>query len=114
VRTKFLDSSGSAQEKTMLQLLITFAGVMTRGNLVRKWGHDTALLGFEGMLGPYTNFMPLYWHDGAYRDLLYASPVGIIRLVHLPPNRLNGVRVCIHRQLSPEPAQLRNGEERLP
>jgi hypothetical protein len=109
-----MDSSRSAREKTMLQLLITFAGVMTRGYLVRKWGHDTILLGFEGMLGPYTNFMPLYWHDGAYRDLLYASPVGIIRLVHLPPNRLNGIRVCIHRQLSPEPAQLRNEEERLP
>jgi hypothetical protein len=98
----------------MLQLLITFAGVRTRGYLVRKWDHGTILLGFEGILGPYRNFMPLCWHDGAYRDLLHASPVGIIGLVHLPPNRLNGIRVCIHRQFSPEPAQLPNGEERLP
>jgi hypothetical protein len=98
----------------MLQLLITFDGAMIRGCLVRKWEDGTALLGFDGILGPYTNFMPMFWYDGAYRDLIDAIPVGIIGLVHLPPESVNGIRVSVHRQLSPEPLLLRNGEERLP
>jgi hypothetical protein len=102
----------------MLQLLITFDGAMTRGCLVRQWDDGTALLAFEGMLGPYRNFMPMYWYDGAYRDLIRSISVGIFDLTHLPPHRLphrlNGIRVSIHRQLSPARALFRNEEERIP
>jgi hypothetical protein len=98
----------------MLQLLITFDGAMTRGCLLRQWDDGTALLAFEGMLGPYRNFMPMYWYDGAYRDLIRSIPVGIFDLTHLPPESLNGIRVSVHRQLSPEPLLSRSGEERIP
>jgi hypothetical protein len=89
--------------KNMLHLLFTFCGLSTRGYLLRDWQDCTALVGFEGVLGPYCNFMPLFWDRGAYRDLISGSPVGIVSLRHLPPNpELHGVRVSVHRQVSPE------------
>jgi hypothetical protein len=89
--------------KNVKHILITFCGLSTRGYLLRDWQDCTALVGFEGVLGSYHNFMLLFWESGAYRDLLLGSPIGIVSLRHLPPNpELNGVRVSVHRQVSPE------------
>lgn len=89
--------------KNALQLLITFCGFSIQAYLARNWQDGTILLGFDGTLGSYSNFMPVYWYDGAYRDLMLGSSVSIIRLLHLAPDpELNGVRVSVHRQVSPE------------
>ena len=94
-----------------MKLLITFCGVSFDGYLLSNW-HDSMLVGFPGTIGPYWNFMPLYRDEEAYRDLVFGMPVGIISLSHLPQGRLNGIRVCVHRQLSPEPG--RQGKDQLP
>ena len=89
--------------KNALQLLITFCGFSTHGYPLRDWQQLIALVGFEGVLGPYCNSMPMFWDQGTYRDLIQARSVNIISLQHLPTNpELNGVRVSVDRQMSPD------------
>jgi hypothetical protein len=96
-----------------MKLLITFGNVAFEGYLLRNW-HDSMLVALPGTIGPYRDFMLLYRDEEAYRDLVFGMTVGIISLSHLLPGRLNGIRVFVHRQLSPEPGRQGKGGDQLP
>lgn len=83
-------------------LLVTFRGTSVMGQLLATSSDGlTLVIRFNGVLGPYHNYMPLLWDAGGYRDLIEGVSVGILSLVELAPSSCrSSLRLWMHQRVS--------------
>lgn len=96
-------------------LLVTFRRKSVLGEVLAASSDGlTLVIRFDGILGPYHNWMPLLWDAGGYRDLIEGVYVGILSLVELAPSScFSSLRLWMHKRVSTAeglPATTADGE----